>query len=44
MEEIEQGTYFLRGPNWKFHVPLSFFFNHLNGHIRSTKMGPPKTR
>jgi len=44
MEAIEQGTYLLRGPSWRFHIPLSSLSNHLNGHIRSRKMGPPKTR
>jgi len=28
MEAIEQGTYFLQGPNQRFHIPLSSLSNH----------------
>jgi hypothetical protein len=31
MEAIEQGTCFLQGASWIFHIPRSSFSNHLNG-------------
>ncbi len=42
MEAIEQSTYFLRGVHQRCHTPLSFLFDHLNGHTQSRKMGPPR--
>jgi hypothetical protein len=42
MEAVEQGIYSLRGASQIFHIPLSSFSDHLNGHSRSKKMGPPR--
>jgi hypothetical protein len=39
MEAVKQGTCSLWGASWIFHIPLSSFFDHLNGCTRSRKMG-----
>ncbi len=42
MEVVEENICFLRRANQIFHILLNFFSDHLNGHTRSKKMGPPR--
>jgi hypothetical protein len=40
MDAIESKTYSLRMANKSWNIPLSSFFDHLNGKTRFEKMGP----
>jgi hypothetical protein len=39
MDVVERGTHSLRRPNRSWNIRMSSIFNHLNGKIRSRKMG-----
>jgi len=40
MDVVERGTHSLRRPNRSWNIKKSSIFDHLNGKIRSRKMGP----
>jgi hypothetical protein len=39
MDVVERGTHSLRRANRSWNIPMSSFFDHLNGKTRSKKMG-----
>jgi hypothetical protein len=40
MDAVERGTHSLRKASRSWNIPMSSFFNHVNGKTRSRKMGP----
>ncbi len=39
MDVVERGSHSLRRANMSWNIPMSSFFNHLNGKTRSRNMG-----
>jgi len=40
MDVVERGTHSLRRPNKSWNITMSSIFDHVNGIIKSRKMGP----